>query len=371
MSVSEPDTYPLDLLISETPAETPPPGRARHRKRRGRRRIAVGVLLGMLAILTATAIGLYLMARALPGNIDRIDGAFAGLDEQQRPSKPATAADSLTFLLVGTDSRAPQQTTGEDAEDPVFKPGAQRSDVMMLARLPADRDRATVISIPRDSWVPIPGRGTMKLNAAYSLGGPPLLVQTVEQLTDIRIDHFAIVDFAGFQSIIDTLGGVDITMGKATTVDDKRFAAGVNHLNGTQALAYVRERHSLPRGDLDRVQRQQNLLRAIMTSARNMNPAQNPVKLYHLLDAGTRAISVDDQLTDDKMRGLATGLAGLGGGGVSFLTAPVRGTGREGTQSVVYLHEERCATLWTAIRTDQLAEYTANNRKDQLPSAPK
>lgn len=134
-----------------------PPPRA---GRRGRRRAAAGGLV-LLIVLALTGASLYLLSERLGDKVARVPDAFAGLDDAARPP----AGDGLTFLLVGTDSRSPEPTTGGPGA-PAFAPGAQRSDVVMLARVHPDRRRASVVSVPRDSWVEIPGRGQDKINAA-------------------------------------------------------------------------------------------------------------------------------------------------------------------------------------------------------------
>jgi LCP family protein required for cell wall assembly len=343
--------------------------RARARRARRRRRITIGVLTGMVCVLTATAGVLYFTVRTLPSSVHRINGAFNGIKEEERPTKAATAKGSLTFLLAGSDSREP--TTGTDSGEPALQPGGQRSDVMMLINLAADRKSATFVSIPRDSWVTIPGRGKAKLNAAYSWGGPPLLIRTIEALTGIRVDHYAAIDFFGFQGIVNAVDGVDVPMADDATLDGRSFPAGINHLNGKQALSYVRERHSLPRGDLDRVQRQQNLIRSVAARASTLNPMRDPIKTYNLVDAGLKSISVDDSLTNEKLRDLALSLIGLGSSDLSFLTAPVTGLGREGDQSVVYLDDTRCVPLWTAFREDTVGDYVTTHKNDLLTTIPR
>src|SRR6185437_9099672 len=150
-----------------------------------------------------------------------------------------------------SDSHVTAPTTGKSAKvDTGMKAGQGRTDAIMLLHIAGDRRSATVVSIPRDSWVDIPGQGKKKINAAYAIGGPALLVRTIEQLTQIRIDHFAIIDFYGFKSIINAIGGVDVNVARTTTdVFHDTLHKGVNHLNGQQALNYVRERHNLPGGD--------------------------------------------------------------------------------------------------------------------------
>ena len=205
----------------------------------------------------------------------------------------------------------------------------------MIARIEPDRTGASVVSIPRDSWVEIPGRGFNKINAAYSFGGPSLLIQTVEDLTALRIDHFAVIDFAGFQSMVDSVGGIDVAIAEATRNQGVDFRQGVNHLHGAQALAYVQQRYGLPNGDLDRAHRQQNALRALLAKAASSGTLSDPIALYDLLDATSRSVGVDDTLSNGGLRSLALDLRGLRPSAVTFLNAPVAGLGREGAQSVV------------------------------------
>jgi len=343
-----------------------PPVRLRGRRRRTRsrrRRILLAMLFAFLAMVGVTAGGAIVLVNQLESHVGRISGAFDRIDQGSRPAKPATAASSLNFLMVGADS---------DTDPGSVNGAGGRSDALMLAHLSADRSRMTVISLPRDSWVDIPGRGKLKINAAYALGGPSLAIWTVEQLTGVRIDHFAAIDFRGFRSMVDAIGGVDVEVGyDALGADDIQLHAGTNHLNGNTALAYVRERHSLPQGDLDRVRRQQNLIRAVLAKAATKDPIQNPVELYHLVDAATRSISVDDGLSDSDLRSLALTLLQISGGNTAFLTAPVRGTGWEGDQSVVYLDEVGCAELWHAVANDATASYLDNHRDAQLPAVPR
>ena len=154
-----------------------------------------------LLLLVAGAGSIYLVSEKLGDNVARVENAFAGLDEAARP--PATGA--LTFLLVGTDSRSESTPPGVTANG-----SGSGADVVMVAHVAPDRRSATVVSIPRDSWVDIPGRGGGRVSAAYAIGGPSLLIKTVESLTALRVDHFAVIDFAGFRSMVDAIGGIDV-----------------------------------------------------------------------------------------------------------------------------------------------------------------
>jgi len=216
-----------------------PSGGRRSTRRRLRRRRTV--LVSALLVLALFVLGggmFHLLSEDLGSNVARVPGVFRSLDDASRPAE----GRSLTFLLAGTDSRSAAPTTGTNA---TATGAGARSDVLMIARLNPDRTAAAVASIPRDSWVEIPGHGFDKINAAYALGGPALLVETVEKLTQIRVDHFAVIDFAGFRAMVDAVGGIDIGIGATTSNDGVTFQAGVNHLDGRGALAYVRQRYGL------------------------------------------------------------------------------------------------------------------------------
>ena len=331
-------------------------------RRRGRR-VLIGVLVALLVIVLGVAGVLFALTESLGNNVSRVPDAFAGVQDAPRPAVTA----GTTFLLVGTDSRATGPTTGTDAT-PGTDAGSPRSDVIMLAKVADDGTSASVTSIPRDSWVDIPGRGRNKINAAYAFGGAGLLIRTVEQLTGIRVDHFGVIDFAGFQQMVDAVGGIDVRVARATSNVGVDFHEGLNHLDGAQALAYVRQRHDLPGGDLDRAKRQQNALRALLTRAGTS--MSDPVGLYDLVDATSRTVSVDDTLTNGGLRDLALRWRGLRASGVTFTSAPVAGLGREGTQSVVHLDDAAGGRLWAAVRDGDVAGYVAAHPTETLAGTP-
>ncbi len=354
----------LDEFADEPAPESP------RRRRRWRRALVVTVVMLFSLVLLAAG-GLYLISERLAGNVARIPSVFTDLDPAQRPAKPpGPAGEAETFLLAGSDSLAGEPTTGSAAHGAEPEPGAQRSDVIMLVRVNAARTAAVVASIPRDSWVAVPGHGMAKINAAYAYGGPTLLVRTVEALTNVRVDHFATIDFAGFRAMVDAVRGIDVTVAERTTFGDIVFEPGRNHLDGQRALAYVRQRKGLPEGDLSRVQRQQNALRALLAKAASSGMLSSPARLYDLLDAVTRSVGVDDTLTNDDLRSLAYGLRNLATGAVTFLTSPVAGLGREGAQSVVYLDQQRAARLWQALDHDRIDDYLEDNGGDVLGGNP-
>ncbi|WP_235928106.1 LCP family protein [Goekera deserti] len=311
--------------------------------------------------------GLWYLTDRYAGNVERVGDVFAALDPSTRPapasppaSQPAQAAP-VTFLLVGSDTRADIRA-GQ-------LPDA-RSDAIMIARLSGDRRHVQVVSIPRDSWVDIPGHGKDKINAAWSIGGPALLIQTVEQLTDVRIDHFAAIDFEGLIEMTDALGGVDVTVAETTSWGPYTFTAGVNHLDGDQARWYVGQRYDLPGGDFDRVRRQQNYLRSMFGKLFAQGVFTSPGQLDSVLLAVTDAIAVDDSLGNRDLLTLAVSARDLRPQDIAFFTAPVLGTGREGRASVVYLDDVSGRRMWGYLQTDSLGQNTAEFADEALQETP-
>ncbi len=344
-------------------------------ERRGRRRrhgirVAIGVAACVLALLCIAIVGGYTIINRLTSSVRTIPHVFRGLTDSARPVMPAASRHAMTILLAGSDIRSATPTTGVGAVSRPFQPGEQRSDLLMLVHIDADRRTASLISIPRDSWVRVPGHGMMKVNAALSLGGPPLMIATVEHMTHVRINHYAVIDFQGFRAMVQALGGVDVEIARQTASGNVTFHQGLNRLTPAQALAYVRQRDGLPQGDLSRAQRQQNLIRAIFAKTAAEHVLTDPLALYRLLDALTHALSVDATFTRAKMRSLALQLHNIRGRDVTFLTAPVRGLGWEDGQSVVYLDATRCAALWSAIRHNSVAAFARKYPAAMTPAAP-
>lgn len=315
---------------------------------RRRRKVVLGILAAALVIAVGVPVGLYAYGRSLNGGLRRTD-AFSGLSG--RPS--VGVAGALNVLVLGSDSRDP----GVNPADPA------RSDTMMMLHVDADHRHAYVISIPRDTWVHVPaapdGNGdTMaKINAAYAWGGTPLAVQTVEEFTGVRIDHVVLVDFAGFQKVIDAMGGVDLTVDQTITSifpPYRVFTAGKEHLNGSAALDYVRQRYQFNDGDLTREKHQQQLLAALLDQAANAGTLANPGRLDSLLRAVTASLTVDKgfDLVD-----VALALRNLRGADVTYLTSPVAGTDWQGDEAVLMPDQEEATRLYEAVRQDTIGAY--------------
>lgn len=337
---------------------------ARPRRRMRRVLISLGVLGLVLALIVGGA--LWFVTDRYAGNIDRVADVFEALDDESRPA-PATPAqvaaeDPVTFLLVGSDTRS-ELAPGETPDG--------RSDAIMLARFSADREHAQLISIPRDSWVDIPGHGRNKINASYAFGGPTLLIQTVEQLTQVRIDHYVTIDFDGLIQVTDDLGGVDVVVAETTSNGPYTFPAGSNHLDGDQARWYLGQRYGLPGGDFDRVKRQQQYLQSMFGQLFSSDTFTDPGRLDAALLAVTSAVTIDDTLGNTDLLALAYSLRNVRPESIDFFTAPVLGTGREGPASVVYLDTVSCERMWTYLRGDSLAQNAAEFEADSLPDVPR
>jgi LCP family protein required for cell wall assembly len=324
-------------------------------------RLLIGVLALSLVIGGAAVAGAFYLQNKYDNNIEKFGDPFAGIPAASRPA-PAPA-NVQNILLLGSDSRV-------SAGDPsAWTVGGQRTDAIMVAHVPADRSGVQIVSIPRDSYVPIPGHGKNKINAAFSFGGPQLMVQTVEQLTKVRIDHVVMVDFTGFTQITDALGGVTINVAEATKDERSEFEAGPQRMNGEQALNYVRQRHNLPGGDFDRVKRHQNWIRAVARETLDRGTLTNPLQLNRVLDATTKTIATDDSFTVGDMRSLAVSSRKVRASDMSFLTAPVAGTGKAGKASIVNLDMPANEKLWKAMAADKMKPYLEAHQEELLPSA--
>ncbi|MDQ4054474.1 MAG: LCP family protein [Actinomycetota bacterium] len=339
------------------------------RKPRRRRRLRLLLIAFCVVALAATGTAYYL-GRQIVAPIDRIEGVFGDVPGHQRPAKPTSGpgAEAVNILLLGTDRRSEIATTGDRAGAAAWVPGAQRSDAMLLLHIDADRKGATVISLPRDSWVEVPGHGYDKINAAYSYGGAALAVATVERLTQVRVDHLAVIDWEGIRRLTDELGGVTITVPE-TVYDSARgvtWTAGVHELDGQAAVDYLGQRYGLPAGDLDRARRHQNFLRVLMVDTLRRISEAGPWEIYELLKVMTNNLSVNDEWSTKDMARLAWSLRDLGGSDLAFLTVPVAGLGWEGPQSVVHLDLPMGRRLWSAVRADRVSAWLADHPEAHL-----
>ncbi|PWJ26607.1 LytR family transcriptional attenuator [Branchiibius hedensis] len=338
------DTYndPMTLGTDVDASEAPSP--ARRRKPAGKLKVALLTLASMLAVLVLAAGGFALyLNHLLDSNIKH----SAMLPVGEQPTKDPGAGDAQNILLLGSDSRDREIGAGS------------RSDVIQLLHVNNDRSRIDIIHFPRDMYVEIPGHGKNKINAAYSYGGAPLLVQTMENMLNLRIDHVAQIDFQGFADLTDTLGGVRLYVPQG--FDEAGFGSwtkGWHDMNGEQALGFVRERHQLTQGDLDRGRNQQAWIKAVLTKTLSAGTLLNPIKLTDAINDVTKYTTVDESFDSATIRSLALSLRDIRGDDLHFKTAPISGFQTIDGQDVDIVDSTLLSQLGKALVTDQMSTYT-------------
>ncbi|MFF9647153.1 LCP family protein [Kitasatospora aureofaciens] len=312
-------------------------------------------------LLVAAGVTLWIAYRKLDGNIttdSATDRLLAEL-EAERPSRSSGAAGARNILLIGSDDRS-------GANSPYGgQPGTQRSDTTILLHLAADRKHATAVSIPRDVMVAVPScekpdgsrskPGTTQFNWAFELGGPACSIRTVEQLSGIRVDHYVILDFSGFKTMVDAIGGVEVCVPQPIHDKDAKLdlAAGRQVLHGEQALGYVRVRESLGDGsDTQRMGRQQQFLASLIRKVQSQGVLLNPTKLWPVLDAATSSVKADAGLSSlGALYDLTQDLRDVPSPNVVFLTAPRRPYRYDSDRDEFV--QPQTTQLFTALREDR------------------
>lgn len=336
--------------------QQPPPPAPRRRSRMSR---VVRVILTVLLVVALLVIGaLWYVSLRIP----RVE--VASLD-------PLAVGEARNFLVVGSDSR---ERLPDDFPN-FFGPGSgQRADVIMVLHMVPGRARAQILSLPRDLRVDIPGRGTDKVNAALSYGGPDLLVQTVRANTGLPIHNYLELDFAGFAEIVDALGGVDMFFPYPARDAKSGLAveAGQVHLSGGMALAYVRSRQyeemrdgqwvSVESGDLGRIQRQQRLLFSILGETRNPATVARIGPLSSALGANLRA---DQTFGVRAMLGILWRMPFLDSQEVEAMALPVEGANIDGISYVVAA-EPAAQTVTEAFRNGRSMVAAAEGPPDVM-----
>ncbi len=273
------------------PGGQPPRGRAAAPPPRRRRPRHIGRWI--LALLLVLLVALVYAVVKLDGSLTRIDALG---DYEDRVGNTA----GTNWLLVGSDSRAGLSEEQEQGLATGGEVGDARTDTIMLVHIPPS-GRTTLVSLPRDSYVSIPGYGQDKLNASFAFGGAPLLTQTVEIATGLRIDHYAEIGFSGFASVVDALGGIDVCVPQA--IDDPLagldIPAGCQELDGPQALGFVRSR-ATALADIDRMNNQRLFLSALLEKATSPATLINPFALWPMArnTAGSLTVDSGDHLWD-------------------------------------------------------------------------
>ena len=309
------------------------PGRLRSRVSRPVRATAAAVAAILVAGLGASAIRHAWTHPAIASadvlEIHAVHGAsFVPALEGKRP---------LFILALGSDARPGQRVTG------------QRSDSIHIIGIDAARHRATILGFPRDSWVPIPGHGVGKITTALSFGGPPLVARTIEHLTGIRIDFWALTSFPGMIHMVDGIGGLNVFVPQLMhdSFSGAFFRRGPRHLNGSQALAFARDRHDFSSGDITRSRNQGILLMAALARLHKVFSTR-PSELLAWIAVFWRNIGTD--LSPQTVWDLALAATRVPVRNVNNLVVP-SGTGTVGSQSVVFI-QPGAQRLYADMRRD-------------------
>jgi LCP family protein required for cell wall assembly len=294
-----------------------------------RRRITNRVVIAISVVAVVLTSGFVIAYKKLEGNINAVSITKQLGDDRPEPAKVEGPKKPLNILVMGSDSRDGTKIGGDT-------PGL--SDTTILLHLSADRKRAYGVSLPRDAMVQRPecttknGKGTVpagltQFNAAYAVGGPACTIKTVEKLTQVRIDHYVVINFAGFQQMVNAINGVTVCV--PTEVNDDvghiHLPAGTYKVNGRQALDYVRVRHDLgaETGDIGRMRRQQTFISAMIAKVVSKGTLTNPVRLYRFLDAATRSLTTDPEFAHLKtLATLGNELKDIGLDKIQFVTVP-------------------------------------------------
>ncbi|WP_037680564.1 LCP family protein [Streptomyces griseus] len=328
------------------------------RKPKGRRRglLVMAWTAAGIVVLGGTGAG-YLYFK-LNGNIKSVDIDQAlGTD---RPEKADNGSENI--LVLGSDTRAgSNKKIGGGTDD-----GSARSDTAMIIHVYKGHQKASVVSVPRDTLIDRPACTDTKgdthdaasdvmFNSAYTTGGAACAVKTVESLTGVRMDHYLEVDFSGFQKLIDQLGGVDITTTKDIDDPDShlKLKAGEHTLNGKQALGLVRTRHGVGDGsDLGRIQLQQAFIKALVNQVKHIGLFSDGTKLYDLANTATKAVTTDSDLGSlNSLMSFANGLKGISASHMNMVTMPVQYD--PANPNRVLMEKTKAQLVWNALKNDK------------------
>ncbi|MFG2723113.1 LCP family protein [Streptomyces sp. NPDC048416] len=314
-----------------------------------RRRITIGVL-SLVVVLLVTSVATYFWA---DGKVRREVDLSKVID---RPD----GGEGTNYLIVGSDSRD-GMSADEKKKLHTGSAEGKRTDSMILLHVGDNGN--TMVSLPRDSWVTIPSfvgsdsgkkypsPGKNKLNAAFSMDGPELLVRTVEANTGLHIDHYAEIGFAGFANIVDAVGGVELDIPQDIKDKDSGadFRKGKQTLDGQQALAFVRNRHGYAAGDLERTKNQQKFLAALASQTATPTTLLNPFKLYPVLGAGLDTLIVDKDMSLFDLGSMFWAMKGITSGDGISMNMPVAGDGPQ------------TSLLWDKPKVTQLVNELKND----------
>ncbi|MGW5261159.1 LCP family protein [Microbispora sp. NPDC004025] len=315
--------------------------RARQRRSNLRSLVISGSLSGVVLIGSGVA---WLVPNYA---LNRIESVDAGTSD-------AGSRGAMNILLVGVDRRD-NLSRRQQNQLHLGRDVGERTDTMMVIHLSEDHGKVTVVSLPRDTWTTVPGKGEHKINAAYQFGGAKLAVKTVEQATGLRINHYVEVNVLGFIGVVESLGGV--TVCTPVTIDDPKtklnLQPGTYTLDGVNALAYARTR-ATARSDLDRIDRQQQVISALLNKALSGGTLANPIRLKGFLDSTFRTIKVDPDLQKNLL-GMIDQFKAVSTDDVSFATVPLSDVNYQAPtgESAVLWDKAAARDLFRRIDADQ------------------
>jgi LCP family protein required for cell wall assembly len=330
--------------------------------RRARQQRALLSIMGAMSALVLFASGgAWVLTSYVTGHVGRLSAGTSGTPH----------SGPLNILVAGVDIRT-GLTPHQQAELHVGHDVSTNSDTLMLVHVPADHSYIQVVSMPRDSWVRIPGHGMNKINSAFGIGGPKLMVRTVEAATGLTINDYVEVNFLGFIKIIDALNGVDVCLPFA--VDDPnsglRLGAGMHHVDGITALEFARDRHSFATSDLARINDQQQLLATLLSRAASAGTLSDPFKLQRLVSSVTSAIQVDRGFN---IVSLANQLRGIRPSDVAFSTVPLANLDYQTPtgESAVLWNGRQAARLFAQMKNDRRPAVVKPRHHRKAPTASK
>lgn len=336
-----------------------PGGKGRRRRPRAKRRKALLVAAWTAAgvvVLGGTGAGVLFFK--LNGNLQSVD-----IDQLLGADRPAKSANgSQNILVLGSDTRSGgNKELGGGTDD-----GTARSDTAMVVHVYKGHKKASVVSVPRDTLVDRPdctdadggehpAAHDVMFNSAYSTGGAPCAVKTVESVSGLRMDHYLEVDFSGFQKLVDDLGGVEVTTTEDIKDPDSHLdlTAGTHRLGGEQALGLVRTRHGVGDGsDLGRIQLQQAFVKALVNQVKDIGLLGNPKKLYDIADTATKTVTTDSDLGSvNSLMSFASGLKGISASSMNMVTMPVQYDPADANR--VLVEETKARQVWDALKADR------------------
>jgi LCP family protein required for cell wall assembly len=343
----------------------PPPDEVRRSGLPAYLKVLITAVVLLLVVTSSALAVLYGLSNRYESQVTH-ENILEGVPEGERDVEDGP----LNFLVLGTDSRADEQTEQFDST-------GSNSDTIILVHIAKGLDRAFLVSIPRDSYVNVPAGGAWpggknKINSAFAFGGANLAAKAVYDLTQIPLDGAMIVNFAGVRSMVDAVGGVHVCVPYDVPNHFKEYpqyrggwGKGCHDMAGEETEIFIRQRHNVPGGDFGRMRTQQLVMKALADKATSKGMLTNPAGLDALLLAAARSLTLDKG-TD--LRTLAFALKGISPDHLNFATAPHASVGRTEAGSSVFLDEAGCRDLFRALREDRAEEWLAAHPQKEIPS---